>query len=95
MSGYLSFLSGFVLGLLEIGFVTMVGRFVISHWLEGRALAIATLASGVAYTLGRNSFSGPLDAETLNALGHLSGAGLALLMIGKIWLGRINDEEAR
>jgi hypothetical protein len=74
-----------VLGVL---FACAAAWFLLSRWLEGRALIVASLACSIAFGIGRSSYVGPADA---NVLVHVIAVVLTTataFLVGRIWLAR-------
>jgi hypothetical protein len=66
----------------------LVAWFILSRWLEGRSLIIASVACAIAAGLGRSSDVGPANAGALLAVLSAAGTILVGLFVAKVWLAR-------
>ena len=84
----MSILAGFMFAMLIVAIACPTGWVILSRWLGGRSLIIATIASAVSVGIARSSYSGPIDDAALTALAGLAGSLLAGFILAKIWLAR-------
>jgi len=83
-----SILAAFLNAILLVAIVCPFAWAILSRWLVGRSLIVATIASAVSLGIGRSSFSGPPDMAAVVALARFAGTLVGGAVIAKIWLAR-------
>jgi hypothetical protein len=61
---------------------------ILSNWLHGRALIIASVATATAAILGRSTYFGEPSFEALAAVVRVAGALVGAALVGRFWLRR-------
>ena len=67
--------------------------FVLSKWLTGQSLIIATISSAVSLGIGRFSYAGPANEAALAAVGGVAGSIITGAIIANLWLARATKSD--
>ena len=84
----MSIFLAFIGAALAVPVACLFAWMILSNWLFGRSLIIASVASAVSLNLGRYGYSGPPNEAALVALAGVAGAILGGILTAKIWLAR-------